>query len=107
MGKVKGNAKKTGSPPHGRAPRRRRSGSKRSGSAPEKASISAGADRGLRQGASWRERSVEELAAEQGVGPVERFEDVWGRHADLWESDDEFERFVNGIYERRHTEVPR
>ena len=49
----------------------------------------------------WQERSIEELAREQGVRPVERLEDVLGRHADLWESDEEFEQFLRDIYERR------
>jgi len=53
----------------------------------------------------WQEKSVDQLAEEQGVRPVERLDDVLGRHADLWESDDEFERFVNGIYERRRREA--
>ena len=55
----------------------------------------------------WREKSIEELAREQGVKPVARLEDVLGRHADLWESDEDFEQFVNGICERRRREVAR
>jgi hypothetical protein len=53
----------------------------------------------------WQEKSIDQLAEEQGVRPVERLDDVLGRHADLWGSDDEFERFVNGIYERRRGEA--
>ncbi len=49
----------------------------------------------------WQETSIDQLAEEQGVRPVEQLEDVLGRHAALWESDEEFERFVDGIYERR------
>jgi len=45
-------------------------------------------------------RSIEELAAEQGVKPT-TLEDILGKGADLWESDQEFERFVEGIYARR------
>ena len=45
-------------------------------------------------------RSIEELAAEQGVKPT-KLEDILGKGADLWESDQEFERFVEGIYARR------
>jgi hypothetical protein len=52
----------------------------------------------------WRQKSIEELAREQGVKPVTRWEDVFGRGVDLWESDEEFERFVSGICERRRAE---
>ena len=45
-------------------------------------------------------RSIEELAAEQGVKPT-KLEDILGKGADLWESDQEFEGFVEGIYARR------
>ena len=45
-------------------------------------------------------KSIETLAAEQGVKPT-KLEDILGKGADLWESDHEFERFVEGIYARR------
>jgi hypothetical protein len=45
-------------------------------------------------------RSIEALAAEQGVKPT-KLEDILGNGADLWESDQEFERFVKDIYARR------
>ncbi len=45
-------------------------------------------------------KSIEELAAAQGVKPT-RLEDILGKGADLWESDREFERFVEDIYARR------
>jgi len=45
-------------------------------------------------------RSIEDLAAEQGVKPT-KLEDILGKGADLWESDQAFERFVEGIYARR------
>jgi len=47
-----------------------------------------------------RRKSIEELAAEQGVRPT-RLDDIVGRGADLWESDLELERFVEDIYARR------
>ena len=56
---------------------------------------------GPETGEFWREKSIEELAAEQGVRPVERIEDILGRGADLWDSDEDFEQFLKGIYERR------
>jgi len=50
---------------------------------------------------SFSERkSIEELAAEQGTKPT-RLEDILGKGADLWESDQEFEQFVEDIYARR------
>ena len=48
----------------------------------------------------WERKSIETLAAEQGVKPT-KLEDILGKGADLWESDREFERFVGGIYARR------
>jgi hypothetical protein len=45
-------------------------------------------------------RSIEALAAEQGVKPT-KLEDILGKGADLWESDQALERFVEGIYARR------
>lgn len=42
-------------------------------------------------------RSIEDLAAEQGVKPT-KLEDILGKGADLWESDQALERFVEGIY---------
>jgi len=45
----------------------------------------------------WRERSLDELVAEQGVGPIARLEDVLGKGADLWESDEDFAAFLSAI----------
>jgi hypothetical protein len=45
-------------------------------------------------------RSIAALAAEQGVKPT-KLEDILGKGADLWASDQEFERFVEDIYARR------
>ncbi len=48
-----------------------------------------------------RERkTIEQLAAEQGVKPT-RLEDILGKGAHLWKSDEEFERFVADIYAQR------
>jgi hypothetical protein len=46
-------------------------------------------------------RSIEELAAEQGVRLDGQLERILGAGADLWASDEAFEEFVQGIYERR------
>ena len=45
-------------------------------------------------------KPIEELAAEQGLKPT-MLEDILGKGADLWENDQEFERFVEDIYARR------
>ncbi len=45
----------------------------------------------------WEEKSLERLAAEQGVEPVSRFEDVFGTGAGLWESDEDFDAFLSAI----------
>ncbi len=46
-------------------------------------------------------KSIEELAAEQGGKPT-RLQDIWGKGADLWDTDAELERFVADIYARRN-----
>ena len=56
---------------------------------------------GEKAATSFSERKpIEELAAEQGTKPT-RLVDILGKGADLWESDQEFERFVADIYARR------
>lgn len=45
-------------------------------------------------------KSIEELAAQQGVKPT-RLEDILGKGADLWKSDEKLEQFVEDIYARR------
>jgi uncharacterized protein (DUF2384 family) len=62
---------------------------------------SAGRSHGGGPTMTYSERkSIEKLAAAQGVKPT-RLEDILGKGADLWESDREFERFVEDIYARR------
>jgi hypothetical protein len=57
---------------------------------------------GEREASSFSERkSIEELAADQGVRLEGQFERILGAGADLWASDQEFEEFVRGIYDRR------
>ncbi len=46
-------------------------------------------------------KSIEDLAAEQGIKPT-RLEDILGKGADLWESNQELEQFVEDIYAHRH-----
>jgi hypothetical protein len=45
--------------------------------------------------AFWHDKTLDQLASEQVVGPVTRLEDVWGAGSDLWESDDDFDAFVS------------
>jgi len=40
------------------------------------------------------EKTIEQLAAEQGVKPVTRLEDYLGAARHLWESDEDFESFL-------------
>lgn len=42
----------------------------------------------------WREKSLDQLAAEQAVAAVQHFEDVWGKAADLWADEDDFAAFL-------------
>ena len=52
------------------------------------------------------EKTPEQLAAEQGVKP-QKWEEVVGMGADLWDSDDDCEQFVKEIYERRKQDLKR
>lgn len=49
----------------------------------------------------WQERTVEELAAEQGLMIPQDVDRGVGEDADLWADDADFEAFGGGIYERR------
>lgn len=44
--------------------------------------------------AFWQEESLEQLAAEQQVGPLQRLEDVWRKGAELWDAEQDFETFL-------------
>ena len=48
-----------------------------------------------------KKKTIEELAAEQGVHPVDQFNALLGKGKTLWKDDAEFEEFLAGIYERR------
>jgi len=50
----------------------------------------------------WHSPTLAELAAEQGVGPVQRSERVIGQGADLWDSDVHFDRFLAAVHQARH-----
>lgn len=49
----------------------------------------------------WRSSTLEELASEQGVSGPQPLDELLGAGAGLWDTDQEFESFVSGIYERR------
>ncbi len=81
--------------------RNRRSKARRS-SKPRTASKGAAVgSNGGKPATGFSERkSIEELAAEQGIRPT-RLQDILGKGADLWDSDLELEQFVEDIYARR------
>ena len=57
---------------------------------------------GGKSSAGFPERkSIAELAAEQGVRLEGQLERIIGAGASLWASDEEFDGFVQGIYDRR------
>jgi hypothetical protein len=51
----------------------------------------------------WKSKTLDELIAEQGVKPLARFEDLFGAGADLWDDDEDFERFMEYLRESRRT----
>lgn len=54
----------------------------------------------------WQEKSIDQLAEEQGVRPVERLEDILGRGADLWDDDEDFEAFLRNVERGRQDREP-
>ncbi len=42
----------------------------------------------------WCEKTLEQLASEQGVSVIRESEEVWGKAANLWDDDDDFEAFL-------------
>lgn len=42
----------------------------------------------------WQEKTLEQLAEEQGIQSAQRFEELWGGASDLWTDDDDFEAFL-------------
>ncbi len=57
-------------------------------------------DAGLKLVSSAEPKTIEQLAAEQGVKPT-KLEDILGKGAHFWKSDEDFERFVADIYAQR------
>ena len=54
----------------------------------------------------WRRPSPEELAAEQGVRLPVDLDALIGLGSDLWDSSEDFDAFVEGIYQRRSRGAP-
>jgi hypothetical protein len=52
----------------------------------------------------WRKKELAELVEAQGVRPVARLEDLLGKGAELWDSDENFERFLDDLARRRRGE---
>lgn len=52
-------------------------------------------------GTFWRRKTIEELAAEQGVLLPQDLDAMIGAGKDLWDSDEEFEAWLEDIYRRR------
>jgi hypothetical protein len=52
----------------------------------------------------WEEKTLDQLAAGQGVPPTLRFEDILGAGAELWKDALDLEEFLRGIYQRRREE---
>lgn len=49
------------------------------------------------------ELSIEELARQQGVMPIESLDDL--AQPDLWESDEEYEEFLADLYATRRSDA--
>lgn len=52
----------------------------------------------------WQEKTLDELAAEQGLRLPQSLDRLIGRGQDLWESDEEFEEFLRALTACRHPE---
>jgi hypothetical protein len=50
----------------------------------------------------WQEKSLEQLAREQGLAQQRPVDQLIGRGRDLWDSDSQLEQFLADIHERRH-----
>ena len=50
-------------------------------------------------GGFWQAKTIEELAAEQGVPLVPNFDALFGAGKDLWADDAEFEAFLGNLRE--------
>ena len=49
----------------------------------------------------WRGRTLDQIAAQQGVSVPQSLDDMIGAAANLWNDDEDFNRFLQGIRDRR------
>jgi hypothetical protein len=49
----------------------------------------------------WDAPTLEELAKEQGITSPQDMDALFGAGAELWQDDEESDRFLDGIYKRR------
>lgn len=54
-----------------------------------------------KQSEFWQPQTIEELAAEQGVEQPQSIERLFGAGTDLWDSDEEFDKFLDWIENMR------
>jgi hypothetical protein len=54
-----------------------------------------------RVAASWREPTLDEIAAQQGITEPQPFDELLGAGKNLWKDDKELDIFLKGIYDRR------
>ena len=52
-------------------------------------------------GSFWRERTIDEIAAQQGVSVPQPLDEMIGAATNLWDDDEDFKRFLQGIRDRR------
>ena len=45
----------------------------------------------------WHHKSVDELATEQGLGPVHDLDQLFGCATDLWETEEEWNNYMDSI----------
>ena len=49
----------------------------------------------------WRERTLDEIAVQQGVSVPQPLDEMIGAAANLWDDDEDFNRFLQGFRDRR------
>ncbi len=54
----------------------------------------------------WNEPPIEQLMAQQGLAGPQRWTEIVGHGADLWDNDQQFEQFLREVRDRRQ-EGPR
>ena len=52
-------------------------------------------------GHHWRERTIDDLAAQQRIAVPQPLDEMIGAAAELWDDEEDFDRFIRGIHDRR------